>query len=150
MSDVTEILRKLVKYDTRTNESLPGPEVKQLLENEIEPVLVENGFEVEYFESCGHHSLFAVKNGSSPSILYSGHVDVVPWDDRWNTDPQEMVAKVEAGEEVLVGRGVTDMKGGVAAMIAALPELAKCKSKILCCFSGDEINIKHPHITNEI
>ncbi len=138
MSDVVEILRKLVKYDTRTNESLPGPEVKQLLENEIEPVLVENGFEVDYFESNGHHSLLAVKNGSSPSILYSGHVDVVPWDDRWHTDPQVLTSKEESGEEVLVGRGVTDMKGGVAAMIAALPELAKCKSKILFSISSDE------------
>jgi len=112
--------------------------VKLLLEEEVEPRLKENGFKVEYIESNGHISLFAVKEGESPSIFYSGHVDVVPWDDRWNTNAQEMITSTENNTEVVIGRGVSDMKGGIAAMLTALPELSKSKSKIMFGITGDE------------
>ncbi|MCH8909073.1 MAG: M20/M25/M40 family metallo-hydrolase, partial [Candidatus Heimdallarchaeota archaeon] len=136
--DVIELLKKLVSYDTRTNHSQPGKDVKVLLENEIEPRLKEFGFDVEYIEVKGHYSILAKRKRSSPSILFSGHLDVVPWDDRWVTDPQTVVELQENGKNVLKGRGVSDMKSGVASLVVALPEIAKSDATIYFALTGDE------------
>ncbi|MCA1812869.1 MAG: M20/M25/M40 family metallo-hydrolase, partial [Halobacteriales archaeon] len=53
--------------------------------------------------------------GHAPRLVLSGHVDVVPVGDGWTCDP--FAAEVR-GDEVL-GRGTCDMKGAVAAMLAA-------------------------------
>lgn len=50
-----------------------------------------------------------------PAILLSGHLDVVPAGGGWNTNPFQAV---ESGNRIW-GRGSCDMKGGVAAMMAA-------------------------------
>lgn len=56
------------------------------------------------------------------SLLFNGHIDVVPADpvDRWTSDP--FAPEVRDGR--LYGRGAVDMKGGVAAMVFALETLA--------------------------
>ncbi|MHA2028437.1 MAG: M20/M25/M40 family metallo-hydrolase [Candidatus Kariarchaeaceae archaeon] len=138
VDEVISLLEKLIQYDTRTNENSPGKEVKLLLENELEPEFKKYGFDVEYFESNGHFSLLASKKGIEPSILYSGHVDVVPWDDRWETDPTTMITTTEAGEEVVKGRGVSDMKSGIAALMTALPEISKTDLTMYFAITGDE------------
>jgi acetylornithine deacetylase len=53
-----------------------------------------------------------------PALVLQGHVDVVPGGDsaRWRTDPFTPVA----GTSEITGRGAYDMKGGVAAMLAAV------------------------------
>ncbi len=136
--DVISLLEKLVKYDTRTNENSPGKDVKELLEKEIEPQFKKYGFNIEYFESRGHYSILASRAGIQPSVLFSGHVDVVPWDDRWDTDPQTMVITREMGEEIVIGRGVSDMKCGIAALMTALPEIAKSDLTLHFALTGDE------------
>lgn len=72
----------------------------------------------------------------APSILFLGHSDVVPAGEGWTADPFE--PRVDA--EFIVGRGATDMKGGLAAVLAAMqavheavPEL---RLELLC--TGDE------------
>lgn len=53
-------------------------------------------------------------------VALSGHVDTVPVDGQaWSTDPFSLSAR--GGR--LQGRGSTDMKGFVAAMLAAVPDL---------------------------
>ncbi len=56
--------------------------------------------------------------GDRPALVLEGHVDVVPTGDRaaWTTEPFTPV--VRAGR--VVGRGACDMKGGVAAILAAV------------------------------
>ena len=53
--------------------------------------------------------------GGGRSLLFNGHIDVVPSEprDRWTSDPNP--AEVRDGN--LYGRGACDMKGGVAAMV---------------------------------
>jgi acetylornithine deacetylase len=56
--------------------------------------------------------------GNGKSIILNGHVDVVPIGDlnQWEEDPFSGVIK----DGKMYGRGVTDMKGGQAAMIYAI------------------------------
>lgn len=54
--------------------------------------------------------------GGGRSIMLSGHVDVVQLGEGWTVDP----FGGDIDGDKLYGRGATDMKGGVAAMIMAL------------------------------
>lgn len=71
----------------------------------------------------GRPNVFATREGTGDgrSLLFNGHVDVVPEGDtdQWSFDPY--AGTVEDG--TLLGRGASDMKGGVAAMIYALAAL---------------------------
>ncbi len=63
-------------------------------------------------------NLYARLGNSGPNFCYAGHTDVVPIGDAaaWSVDPF-------AGEIVgdrLIGRGAVDMKGSIAAFLAAL------------------------------
>jgi succinyl-diaminopimelate desuccinylase len=73
------------------------------------------------FASEGQHevdNLYARLGGSAPHLCLAGHIDVVPPGDTaaWTYPP--FAAHVENG--TLYGRGAADMKGGIAAMLAAV------------------------------
>jgi acetylornithine deacetylase/succinyl-diaminopimelate desuccinylase-like protein len=53
---------------------------------------------------------------SGPGVLFLGHSDVVPAGEGWTGDPFEPRRE---GDD-LIGRGTTDMKGGLAAVVAAM------------------------------
>ncbi|WP_458210132.1 ArgE/DapE family deacylase [Haladaptatus sp. NG-SE-30] len=59
--------------------------------------------------------------GDGRSLRFNGHVDVVPAgdEDQWSFDP--FAGRVDDGD--LLGRGASDMKGGVAAMAFAVKAL---------------------------
>ena len=59
--------------------------------------------------------------GPGKRLILSGHLDVVPPGDRatWTTDPWG----AEIRDDQLYGRGACDMKGGVAAILAAVRSL---------------------------
>jgi succinyl-diaminopimelate desuccinylase len=88
----------------------------------IAEVLGDAGFEVHrpVFSERGTpdvHNLYARWGTGHPYLLFAGHTDVVPPGDEaaWTHDP--FGAVVENGE--LFGRGATDMKGGIACMMAS-------------------------------
>jgi acetylornithine deacetylase len=60
-----------------------------------------------------------LQGGSGPGVLLLGHTDVVPVGDGWTTDP--FGGTVHDGR--MYGRGTSDMKGGLAASLAALAAL---------------------------
>src|SRR5262249_7591111 len=65
----------------------------------------------------GRPNVVARLEGSpaGPHLLFDGHLDVVPAGNGWSQDPY--TATVRDGR--LIGRGAADMKGGIAAMVAA-------------------------------
>ncbi len=66
-------------------------------------------------------NLFAtIGDGRRGGLVLSGHTDVVAVDGQeWSTDPFEAVAK----DERIYGRGAADMKGFIAAVLAAIPQM---------------------------
>lgn len=64
--------------------------------------------------------------GDGKSILLSGHMDVVQRGSQWTVDP--FGAEIKDGK--LYGRGTVDMKGGIAAMVAALKAIQQCGVKL--------------------
>jgi succinyl-diaminopimelate desuccinylase len=75
--------------------------------------------------------------GARETLIIYTHVDVVPAGDDWSTYPFEMVLK----DGRAYGRGVSDSKGGVAGLIAALQVLlkeGKPKYNLSILFTTDE------------
>jgi succinyl-diaminopimelate desuccinylase len=85
-------------------------------------VLSRSGFRVEQmvFSDSGTPdvpNLFASIGSGSPHLVFAGHTDVVPPGDegRWSHPP--FAADMVDG--MIFGRGAVDMKGGIAAFVAA-------------------------------
>ena len=89
----------------------------------IQLFLEKRSFKVIRKELRGAFCLYARKGDKGKNFCFSGHVDVVPPGDLsfWKTDPFKMV---QQGDK-LFGRGVCDMKGGIAAFLHALDDLLK-------------------------
>jgi succinyl-diaminopimelate desuccinylase len=108
--------------------------------------LREAGFTVELpvFSEPGTPdvtNLYARIGTGSPCLVFAGHTDVVPPGDRslWRHDPFGGV--VEDG--FLYGRGAVDMKGGIAASIAAMLDFLAARGSgfigsIAFLITGDE------------
>jgi acetylornithine deacetylase len=84
-----------------------------------------NRFVPDDLDFKGRPHLAAVRRGAAQgrSILLNGHIDAVPTGDPavWTSDP--FGGAVREGK--LYGRGVSDMKGGIAAMMLALELLRR-------------------------
>jgi len=80
--------------------------------------LARLGFRLETVASGATTNLWARRGDSGPLFCFAGHTDVVPPGplDRWRSPPFEPV--VHEGE--LVGRGASDMKCALAAMVVAV------------------------------
>ncbi|MBY4129969.1 M20 family metallopeptidase [Rhodococcus fascians] len=76
------------------------------------------GFDVRIVEVApGRPNVFvSIGTDERPGVLFVGHSDVVPAGTGWTTDP--FTAVVRDGR--IVGRGSCDMKGGLAAVVAAM------------------------------
>ena len=74
-----------------------------------------------------------------PVLLFLGHSDVVPAGAGWTGDPFE--PRLEHG--ALIGRGATDMKGGLAAALAAMSALAvarpELRTELLCTVDEEDL-----------
>ena len=111
----------------------------------LEAMLVPLGFAVHRFtrgdgpegsDDAPVENLFAVRAGPAGSrhFAFAGHLDVVPPGEGWASDP---FAPVVQGE-LLHGRGAVDMKGAIAAMVAAVAEVPQEAGTISFIITGDE------------
>ncbi len=94
----------------------------------LEKVLAAAGFTVHRvtFSAPGTpdvENLYARIGTAAPHLLFAGHTDVVPTGDeaRWSVP----AFSGEIRDGLLYGRGATDMKGGVAASVAAALRIVK-------------------------
>jgi succinyl-diaminopimelate desuccinylase len=105
----------------------------------LEEALRPLGFEVHRF-TVGEapdgpvENLFASRGSGKPHFAFAGHLDVVPPGEGWTGDA--FAPEVRAG--LLYGRGVVDMKGGIAAFVAACAETREHKGTLSLIITGDE------------
>ena len=79
-------------------------------------------------------NLLAVRRGEGPHIAFAGHLDVVPPGDGWTADAFQPVVR----GELLYGRGAVDMKGSIAAFVAAAAAVPADRGTISLIITGDE------------
>ena len=84
----------------------------------LERILTGLGFHCRRMPFEGIENLYARRGTASPNLCFAGHTDVVPTGaaEAWSAAPFE----AEVRDGVLYGRGAVDMKGGIAAWIAAV------------------------------
>jgi succinyl-diaminopimelate desuccinylase len=105
----------------------------------LEQALLPLGFEVHRFVSGDApdgpvENLVATRGSGAPHFAFAGHLDVVPPGDGWTGEP----FKPEIRGGLLYGRGAVDMKGGVAAFVAACAETAGHGGTLSLLITGDE------------
>ena len=113
--------------------------------DEFEAMLLPLGFAVHRFtagegapeeEGGPVENLFAVRHGPAGSrhFAFAGHLDVVPPGEGWTSGA--FAAEERAG--LLYGRGAVDMKGAIAAMVAAVASIPADAGTISFIITGDE------------
>lgn len=105
----------------------------------LERALTGLGFHCRRMKFENIENLYARRGTAGPNLCFAGHTDVVPTGaaEAWSSGPFE--AEVKDG--VLYGRGAVDMKGGIAAWVAAVSRvLAKGEvpGSLSFLITGDE------------
>jgi succinyl-diaminopimelate desuccinylase len=109
----------------------------------VQQALEGLGFWVKRYQFEDIDNLYARLGDAAPNFCFAGHTDVVPTGDvtQWSVDPFEAALK----DGILIGRGAADMKGGIAAFIAAtarfLSKHGKPKGSLSFLITGDEEGI---------
>jgi succinyl-diaminopimelate desuccinylase len=118
--DAVFLTKSLLRFDTVNP---PGRE--RDCARHAGALLKEWGFRVEYYEYDDRRTSVIARAGGTREqapLCLTGHLDVVPLGARaWSRDP----FKGETDGDRLYGRGSSDMKAGVAAMLLACKALAK-------------------------
>ena len=103
----------------------------------LERALAPLGFTCTRLRFGEIENLFARRGTAGPHLCFAGHTDVVPPGDLagWTADP--FGAEVRDG--TVYGRGAVDMKGGIAAWIAAIASLpSDLPGSLSLLITGDE------------
>jgi succinyl-diaminopimelate desuccinylase len=80
------------------------------------------------------HNLYATRGTGTPFLAFAGHTDVVPPGDGWSAD----AFAAEIRGDLLYGRGAVDMKGGIAAFVAAAAQVPDFAGTLAFIITGDE------------
>lgn len=107
----------------------------------VERTLEGLGFVCHRLSFAEIDNLYARIGDGAPHFCFAGHTDVVPVGDaaHWTVDP--FAGTIEGG--CVYGRGAADMKGGIAAFIAAVAEFLSARAgglpgSISLLITGDE------------
>jgi len=133
-SDVVELAERLIACPSVTPAA-------GLAFDALEAMLMPLGFAVTRFHAGEPpdgpvENLLAMRQGPAGSghFAFAGHLDVVPPGEGWTTAP---FAPSRRGE-LLYGRGAVDMKGAIAAMVAAVAEVPTEAGTLSFVITGDE------------
>jgi len=131
--DVIALAQRLMRAPSVTPEDAGAMDI---LQSVLEPL----GFTCRRYPFGKVDNLYARLGDQPPVLAFAGHVDVVPPGDvsQWSSDP--FAAEVREGR--LIGRGAADMKGAIAAFIAAVADHLGAQGKppgsIAFLITGDE------------
>lgn len=132
MPDVVELTKALIAAPSITP-------ARGTVFNVLEAALIPLGFDVERFVAGEApdgpvENLLAVRHaGPGPHFAFAGHLDVVPPGEGWASGAFEP----EIRGDLLYGRGAVDMKGAIAAFVAALAPLP-ASGTVSLIITGDE------------
>ena len=131
--NVVELAKQLISRRSVTPDDAGCME---LLTGLLQPL----GFECERISMSGVDNLWARRGSASPIVCFAGHTDVVPTGplEQWTSDP--FVPTIRDG--VLYGRGASDMKSSLAAIVAAIEDFVRLHpdhpGSIAVLFTSDE------------
>jgi succinyl-diaminopimelate desuccinylase len=118
--DAVSLTKSLLRFDT-----INPPGRERDCARFAGAMLEEWGFRVEYYEYADSRTSLVARAGGSdakPPLCLTGHLDVVPLGARrWTRDP----FSGETDGDRLYGRGASDMKAGVAAILLAARSYGK-------------------------
>lgn len=131
MPDVVELTKALIAAESVTP---ARGSVFDVLEAAVTPL----GFRVERFVEGEApdgpvENLLAVRGSEGPHFAFAGHLDVVPPGQGWTSGA--FVPEIRG--ELLYGRGAVDMKGAIAAFVAAAAQ-APARGITSLIITGDE------------
>jgi succinyl-diaminopimelate desuccinylase len=137
MLDPVELTRSLIRYET-----INPPGNEQPCAEYLGGLLERAGFSIAYYPMGENRANLIARiggNAEKKPLCFSGHTDVVPLGAApWTVAP--FAAEIADGK--IYGRGSTDMKGGVAAFVAAAielaPKLAGTPGLVLVITAGEE------------
>ena len=118
--EATELLQNILRCNTTNppgNEAVLAEIIKQWLAGEEISCLIDE------FELNRANLIFEIKGAAEGlKLLATGHLDTVPPGNRpWQHDP--FGAEIKDG--LIYGRGASDMKGSVAAMLYAIARMKR-------------------------
>ena len=111
--EAISLLQRLVRLNTENPPGNEGPAARFLAEY-LEPL----GFETEYHQSAPERGSLVARlrgSGGGRTLVMNGHLDIGPIGTGWTKDP--LGGEIKDGK--IYGRGVSDMKSGIAAMVSA-------------------------------
>jgi succinyl-diaminopimelate desuccinylase len=130
--DPVELTRDLIRRPSVTPADEGAMDV-------LERALTGLGFHCRRMKFEDIENLYARRGTAGPNLCFAGHTDVVPTGSEaaWSAGPFE--AEVKDG--VLYGRGAVDMKGGIAAWVAAVSRVlaeGEVPGSLSFLITGDE------------
>ena len=132
MTDAVDLAKRLIACPSVTPEDAGALDV-------LGAALEAIGFTVHSFTAGAApdgpvRNLFASRGSGAPHVALAGHSDVVPPGDGWSGDP----FMPEIRGELLYGRGAVDMKGALAAFVAAAARVRDHPGTLSLIITGDE------------
>ncbi|MFT5194895.1 MAG: succinyl-diaminopimelate desuccinylase [Cellvibrionaceae bacterium] len=136
-AELVSLLQRLIQFPT---EDPPGREIE--MAQFLCAILKDWGIPAEMDEFLPNRAnvIGRVKgDGSQPALIFSAHIDTMTVGTRpWDHDP--FAGEIEDGK--LYGRGASDMKSGMAAMMMAAKRLAEAghplKGDLILAFTAGE------------
>lgn len=118
-SELLDLLSTLVRFETPAPPARNTGDAQEFVGNYLEGL----GYTVDKWDVYpGDPNVVGVKKGTQSddyrSLIINGHMDVaeIREDEQWETNPFIPIIK----EDVVIGRGTADMKGGLAGALFAL------------------------------
>lgn len=127
--DVLDLARELIRRPSVTPADAGAMDI-------LQRALEGLGFTCRRMRFGEIENLYARRGTARPNLCFAGHTDVVPVGDAaaWTRGP----FAAEVSDDVLIGRGAVDMKGSIAAFVAAVSRLDETAGSISFLITGDE------------